>query len=180
MSTNTGIVSLGGYAYQIKLFISLLPSIQENDTIEFETLDDIAITENNIDSKSEYLCATQKDSQNNSYTAIQVKKTKIANASLKKVWYNWLLAYKKNRNLNNFELRYDKSLNISFDLYSLSSSELFSIISNSSRKNGALEAKVKQLYREQNCFEKDIAYIKEHSKAIAIENIEQQIYNDYK
>lgn len=180
MSTNAGIVSLGGYAYQIKLFISLLPSIQENDTIEFETLDDIAITENNIDSKSEYLCATQKDSQNNSYTAIQVKKTKIANASLKKVWYNWLLAYKKNRNLNNFELRYDKSLNISFDLYSLSSSELFSIISNSSRKNGALEAKVKQLYREQNCFEKDIAYIKEHSKAIAIENIEQQIYNDYK
>lgn len=67
MSTNPGIVSLGGYAYQIKIFISLLPSIQENDTIEFETLDDIAITENNIDSKSEYLCATQKDSQNNFY-----------------------------------------------------------------------------------------------------------------
>lgn len=41
MSNNPGIVSLGGYAYQIKIFISLLPYIQENDTVEFETLREV-------------------------------------------------------------------------------------------------------------------------------------------
>lgn len=61
MSENPGIVSLGGYAYQIKIFISLLPHIKENDTIEFETLDDITVSENNIDSKSEYFCTTHLD-----------------------------------------------------------------------------------------------------------------------
>lgn len=180
MSNNPGIVSLGGYAYQIKIFISLLPYIQENDTVEFETLDDIAISESNIDSKSEYLCTTQNDFQNNSYTAIQVKKTKISKASLKKVWYNWILAYNAHRSLDNFELRYDKSLNPSFDLYLLSSNELFQIISNSSTKKSSLESKVKQIYKEQSNFESDFSYIKDHSRTIAIENIDQKIYTDYK
>lgn len=180
MSNNPGITSLGGYAYQIKIFISLLPYIQENDTVEFETLDDIAISESNIDSKSEYLCTTQKNFKNNSYTAIQVKKTKISKVSLKKVWYNWLLAYNVHRNLDNFELRYDKSLNPSFNLYLLSSDELFQIISNSTAKKSSLESKVKQLYREQSDFELDFTHIKEHSTAIDIDNIDQQIYTDYK
>lgn len=180
MSNNPGITSLGGYAYQIKVFISLLPYIQENDTVEFETLDDIAISESNIDSKSEYLCTTQNDFKNSSYTAIQVKKTKISKASLKKVWYNWLLAYNAHRNLDNFELRYDKSLNPSFDLYLLSSDELFQIISDSTAKRNSLESKVKQIYIEQSDFESDFSYIKDHSKTIAIENIDQQIHTDYK
>lgn len=178
MSNNPGITSLGGYAYQIKVFISLLPYIQENDIVEFETLDDIAISENNIDSKSEYLCTTQF--KNNSYTAIQVKKTKISKASLKKVWYNWLLAYNEHKTLDNFELRYDKSLNPSFDLYLLSSDELFQIISNSTAKKSSLEFKVKQIYGEQSGLKLDYTYIKEHSTAIAIDNIDQQIYTDYK
>lgn len=180
MSNNPGITSLGGYAYQIKIFISLLPYIQENDTVEFETLDDIAISESNIDSKSEYLCTTQNDFQNNSYTAIQVKKAKISKASLKKIWYNWLLAYNAHRNLDNFELRFDKSLNPSFDLYLLSSDELFKIISNSTAKKNSLEFKVKQIYREHSDFESDFSYIKDNSKTIAIENIDHQIYTDYK
>lgn len=180
MSNNPGIVSLGGYAYQIKIFISLLPYIQENNTVEFETLDDITISEYNIDSTSEYLCTTQNDFQNNSYTAIQVKKTKISKASLKKVWYNWLLAYNAHKDLNNFELRYDKSLNPSFNLYLLSSDELFQIISNSTAKKSSLESKVKQIYRERSNFESDFSYIKDNSKPIAIENIDHQIYTDFK
>lgn len=180
LSTDPGIFSLGGYAYQIKIFISLLPHIQENDTVEFETLDDIAISESNIDSMSEHLCTTKNDLKNSSYTAIQVKKTKITKASLKKIWYNWLLAYHAHGNLNSFELRYAKSLNPSFDLYLLSSDNLFKTISNSTAKKNSLEAKVKQLYKEQKNFESDFTYIKEHSKGIAVENIEQQIHDDYK
>lgn len=180
MSENPGIVSLGGYAYQIKIFISLLPHIKEGDTIEFETLDDITVSENNIDSKSEYFCTTQLDEKNNLFTAIQVKNAKISTTSIKKIWYNWLLAYHEHKNLCNFELRYDKSKNTSFDLYSISLNELFNAISSSTSKKNSLETKVKQIYDNKKIFESDFNYIKSNSKSIAIENIDEQIYNDYK
>ena len=41
--TDSGIVSLSGFAYQIKVFIMLLSEIQINQQVEFETLDDVAI-----------------------------------------------------------------------------------------------------------------------------------------
>ncbi len=180
MENNPGIASLGGYAYQIKVFISLLPYIKENDTIEFETIDDISISEKDIDNKSEYMCTTQSDNLNNKLTAIQVKKTQITKASLKKIWYNWLIVYNKNNSISKFELRYDKTLNSSFDLYSISSNEMFKLISKSKAKKNSLESKVKQIYSDEKVFEASYTFIKNNSKEVAIENIDEQIHNQYK
>lgn len=39
----SGINSLGGFAYQIKVFVSYMLSMDEGMQAEFETVDDIAI-----------------------------------------------------------------------------------------------------------------------------------------
>lgn len=39
----SGINSLGGFAYQIKVFVLYMLSIDENMQAEFETIDDVAV-----------------------------------------------------------------------------------------------------------------------------------------
>ena len=40
---NSGIFSLSGFAYQIKVFIYYMALLQKNQQIEFETLEDVNI-----------------------------------------------------------------------------------------------------------------------------------------
>lgn len=42
-SDKSGINSLGGFAYQIKVFVSYMLSMDENMQAEFETVDDVSI-----------------------------------------------------------------------------------------------------------------------------------------
>ena len=44
----SGINSLGGFAYQIKVFVSYMLSMDEGMQAEFETVDDIAISKNDF------------------------------------------------------------------------------------------------------------------------------------
>ena len=42
-SDNSGIYSLGGFAYQMKVFILLLLQLKNGCTLEYETIDDVAM-----------------------------------------------------------------------------------------------------------------------------------------
>lgn len=103
----SGIYSLGGFAYQMKLFILLLLQLKNGYTLEYETIDDVAmkIPAEKLDEYEDQLCSILTTS---SRKAIQVKKTLVTEAVAKKVVKNWILAEKNNTNIDEFVLVTDR------------------------------------------------------------------------
>lgn len=111
--TNVGVTSLSGFAYQIKAFLLYLSQITEEQQVEFESLDDITITDVASNDRTEDSCLKRiKDSAGN-IVAIQVKQTNVTPAVCRKVLYNWLLALKVEPALNNFVLCVEDGRSIS-------------------------------------------------------------------
>ena len=84
----SGIYSLGGFTYQIKVFAVQLIRLHKGDQLEFETLDDVTlpIKTTGIDEycdKTVSYCSVESN-----YKAIQVKKTKVTNAVAKQIIKN--------------------------------------------------------------------------------------------
>lgn len=106
MNNNPGILSLAGYTYQIRVFIDLLSTINENEQIGFEIIDDISLTKSNfcsIDANNSEAISTVV-SNANGHKVIQVKKTRITTNCIDKIWYNWLIELKKHNNITDFIL----------------------------------------------------------------------------
>lgn len=108
-SYDPGIVSLSGFAYQIKVFIYLFASLQKGEQIEFETLDDIAIQKFAQSDEHNDLCVKAKKDAENTITVFQVKQTNVSAAKSRNILYNWLLALNKNRSVSKFTLYIDNS-----------------------------------------------------------------------
>lgn len=106
-SDNSGIYSLGGFAYQMKVFILLLLQLKNGCTLEYETIDDVAIKipADKLDEYEDQLCSILTTY---SRKAIQVKKTQVTEVVAKKVVKNWILADKNNVNLDEFVLVTDR------------------------------------------------------------------------
>lgn len=180
MSYDPGIISLGGYAYQIKVFVFMLSQIDQNISVGFELIDDISLTDKNIDKHSEEISSVLKE--NLKYTAIQVKKTKITNTNYKKILYNWLLEYDKYKtDIKQFLLYADKKLNPSFNLNTIDSGLLYKGIRAAAvKKKTSLMAKLKVIYNDEDFFKKAYNYILNNYKIIFIDNIDDEIYSVYK
>lgn len=106
----SGINSLGGFAYQIKVFVSYMLSMEEGMQAEFETADDIAISKMTPDiiddneDKFRNLIVSP-----NGIKAIQVKRTSITEKVAKQVLLNWMLLEKSGKTITNYILFTDKS-----------------------------------------------------------------------
>nr|WP_296084689.1 hypothetical protein [uncultured Blautia sp.] len=106
----SGINSLGGFAYQIKVFVSYMLSMEEGMQAEFETADDIAISKMTPDiiddneDKFRNLIVSP-----NGIKAIQVKRTSITEKVAKQVLFNWMLLEKSGKTITNYILFTDKS-----------------------------------------------------------------------
>ena len=60
MENNSGINSLAGFSYQMKVFILKSATLNENEKIEFETIDDIAlkkVKDNDLDNQDTLLAS---------------------------------------------------------------------------------------------------------------------------
>ena len=88
----SGINSLRGYAYQIKVFVLCILSINDDMQVGFEVIDDVSIkklTPETIDDNEDkfrssiYSCELVK--------AIQVKRTSISKDDAKQILFNWIL-----------------------------------------------------------------------------------------
>ena len=93
MPDSSGINSLGGFSYQIRVFVYYMSLLKkEGMQIEFETIDDVNIREinaDNIDENNENFINNVQGL--NSNIAIQVKRTKVTPDVAKKVLLNWIL-----------------------------------------------------------------------------------------
>lgn len=109
MSENSGIYSLAGFAYQMKVFILQVLQLRSGYTLEYETIDDVALkmSKDNIDEHEDELCSMLVT---NNRKAIQVKRTKVTKSVAEKVVKNWIIADKNYNDIEQFVLITDRKV----------------------------------------------------------------------
>lgn len=147
----SGIYSLGGFAYQIKVFVLEILQLQRGYSLEYETIDDVAlnIEVDELDEYEDQLCNVF---EMNKKIAFQVKKTNVTNDGAKKIVKNWILTENKNKNIDKYVLVTDRKINK--DIFtSLDVKEIFSEV-NMATGSRTLDAKVKLLNLSEKEFVK--------------------------
>lgn len=180
---NSGIHSLAGFAFQIKVFAYYALCLTKvNEFVEFETLDDInvKITPKNIDKKVDgFACNAKYSDENN---LIQVKRTKLAQDDFNKTLYNWLLQSNKNANITKYILFSSDEYNNIDLMFNNTAEELYdNAITTKKEKANAIEVQIKNKYKDNfNALKNDYDYIKQHYYFIGNKNIDDLIYEQAK
>lgn len=89
---DSGLSSLSGFSYQIKVFILRLTQLQQGQRVEFETLDDVAVRSLSSKDSISDSCFKWKVDETSSIEVFQVKQTNVSESVRRQVLYNWLLA----------------------------------------------------------------------------------------
>jgi len=146
---SSGINSLAGFAYQIKAFALYAFDLQENMSLEFETIEDVnlkSIKPEQIDKlSSNFICKSITKTIN---LAIQVKHTTVDDSTAQKMILNWLLLEDSEHEINHYVLFTDKSYQNCKAIFKKDANLLFEEISASkSRRSDAVISKVKNAYK---------------------------------
>jgi len=181
-NNDSGIQSLSGFAYQIRVFVYYMSKMVSNMQIEFETLEDVVVKNPDIgafiDKNSDIFRSLIK--KENSYDAIQVKKTFIDNTSKQKILYNWLLLEASDANIIKYILFTDNAYNNLNSLFDIAFDELFVIVNNSNKKANSLVSKVKKIYENDlDKFSKAYNQIKAKYLFVSEESIDNKIMNGF-
>ncbi|WP_377520437.1 hypothetical protein [Priestia megaterium] len=176
----SGLQSLAGFCYQIKVFALCLSEINENSSVKFEHFDDVEINEK---FKTEQILEqfSGKTLMNDSIKLIQVKKTNISTETHKKIIYNWILTTLHNPSVSSYQLFTDISYGNPEKLLTFDCKELYQEICSSNKRGTALITKVKENFI--NNFEKfEQIYIKiqKSHQVINSENIDNELYEAFK
>ncbi|WP_421379589.1 hypothetical protein ACOJQI_15840 [Bacillus salacetis] len=184
INDDSGIKSLSGFAYQIRVFIYYMSKMDESGQIEFETLEDVVFNNTNssldkfIDKNSESFSSLYKNT--NGYFAIQVKRTKISTNTKNKLLFNWLLLESKKTDITKYVLYTDDKYGNKGDLFDSSYEDLYKLVIDSSKKSNALISKVKLVYKENpEGFKKAYEKIKENYMFVSEENLDNKILDGF-
>lgn len=179
-SYNPGLVSISGFAYQIKVFVLLLAALQRGEQIEFETLDDIAIQEIAHSDNVADSCTKRITDANNKATVFQVKQTNVTPAKSRSILYNWLIALNQNRSVSRFEVYVDKGYTVNNEAFCSGAEKEFAILIGSKKKSSALVSIVKSIYEhKKNEFIADYDFVVKEYSIKRIDNIDTELYNAY-
>lgn len=176
MGENGGIYSLAGFAYQIKVFVLNVLELKNGYTLEYETIDDVALkmAADKLDEHEDDLCSIFTAT---SRRAIQVKKTQVTNSVAKKVVKNWILADKNNADIEQFVLVTDREVDI--DVFAdMDEDEIFKEV-NAATGNKSIDAKVKKLGYTEMEFKQKVRDIVSMSSIQKYENIDTEIENKF-
>lgn len=175
-SLNPGIVSLSGFAYQIKIFIFLLASLEKGEQIGFETLDDIAIQNIAHSDDDNDFCIKTKTDSSNVCTVFQVKQTNVSSLKSHDILYNWMLALNQNRKVSKFELYIDDSYTAKTAAFTNGYAKVYSTVISSSKGKDALITKVKSIYADDpEQFQKDYDFIVANYTLKPMHDIDSQL-----
>lgn len=149
---NSGIYSLAGFAYQIKVFIYYLTILQENYTLGYETFDDIALQKGDMNGDvhiQEEKLQTYNGIFNSlsGITVLQVKRTSLSGGDFEKILFNWILLKNYLPNVDKFVLLVDKSYGNTDNVFPANLKLLYDKIVNSKKKGNALITKVKNTFK---------------------------------
>lgn len=143
----SGIKSLAGFSFQIKIFCSLASKLQEGQQVEFESIDDIATSKN---CKAENLDDLNGKIQAQNYTSIQVKHTNLTKANTKNILYNWIQLECTSNNVSHYILITDEKYNNQDVLRAINIDVLIKEIMSSSKKANANISKVKEIFKNKS------------------------------
>ena len=175
---SSGIKSLAGFSFQIKVFCCLAAELKEGQQIEFESIDDVATSRNCKADKIDNLNG-QILVQN--YESIQVKHTKLSKSLANKVLYNWIQIENSSCNISRYTLITDEKYNNSDLLGTINIDDFINEVMSSTKKANANIAKVKKILNdilesERKTFIANV--LKKHDfKPI---NIDDEIVKNYK
>lgn len=181
---NSGIFSLAGFAYQIKVFIYYLTQLQDNYALGFETYDDVALQRTDADN-------TAQESKLQTYngifdspsgvTALQVKRTTLSSDDYEKVLFNWIILNNSFANIERFVLLVDKSYGNTDNVFPTDLNYLYNKIVNSNSKRNALITQVKDIINNNyNLFSQLCQSIKDRYAFKGIDDIDNEIFESYK
>ena len=176
MGDNGGIYSLAGFAYQIKVFVLNVLELKNGYTLEYETIDDVALkmAADKLDEHEDDLCSIFTAT---SRRAIQVKKTQVTNSIAKKVVKNWILADKNNADIEQFVLVTDREVDM--DMFvDLDVDEIFKEV-NAATGNKSIDAKVKKIGYTEAELKQKVRDIVSMSSIQKYENIDEEIENKF-
>lgn len=176
MDDNGGIYSLAGFAYQIKVFVLNVLELKNGYTLEYETIDDVALkmAADKLDEHEDDLCSIFTAT---SRRAIQVKKTQVTNSIAKKVVKNWILADKNNADIEQFVLVTDREVDM--DVFvDLDVDEIFKEV-NAATGNKSIDAKVKKIGYTETELKQKVRDIVSMSSIQKYENIDTEIENKF-
>lgn len=176
MGDNGGIYSLAGFAYQIKVFVLNVLELKNGYTLEYETIDDVALkmAADKLDEHEDDLCSIFTAT---SRRAIQVKKTQVTNSIAKKVVKNWILADKNNADIEQFVLVTDREVDM--DVFvDLDVDEIFKEV-NAAIGNKSIDAKVKKIGYTETELKQKVRDIVSMSSIQKYENIDTEIENKF-
>ncbi len=167
----SGINSLAGYEYQIKVFALYTFKLSKGMSIEFESIEDINLVDirkiNEFDSNIIF-------KPNNE--AIQVKHTSLTKKNYEKMMFNWLLLENSNYEINKYILVTKKCYGNSENIFEEGTEKLFKKIVKSNKKENALISKVKEIYKENyNSFKLNYENIKKKYEFKNIDDIDKLI-----
>lgn len=178
---DSGIKSLSGFAYQMRVFIYYMSQMCEGSQIEFETLEDVVINNNTntfLDNKSQSFRSLYKGT--NGFYAIQVKRTKITNDTKDKLLYNWLLLQSSHKNIGKFILYTEAKYGNKGEIFDYSAEELYKKVITSKKKSSALVSKVKLEFKDNlEKFKTVYKYIEENYEFIPEENLNDKILEGF-
>lgn len=175
----SGINSLRGFAFQIKVFVSYMLDLKADMQLEFETIEDVnlkKIKTDNIDENSENFISNLLNAGTNQ--AIQVKRTTITKDVALKILLNWIMLESSDCNVSKYILLTEDAYNNKDIIFEDSVDELFQKILKSSKKSNATVTKVKSQFKDDfERFEKVVNQIKEKYEFLSIEDIDKNIDN---
>lgn len=106
----SGLYSLGGFAFQIKVFFLYALQLSTKESFaEFETLDDVAIKKPADIQNKDTSYISKISNSKHVYQIVQVKKTKLNQTKIMDILLNWLIAYNTYSNIENYILFTEKS-----------------------------------------------------------------------
>lgn len=179
-SFDSGIASLSGFAFQIKVFILLLGSLQNGERLGFETLDDIAKEIIIHDDSDNDMCIKTKTDNSNKITVFQVKQTNVTPAKSRDILYNWLLALNLHRNISHFKLYIDDGYSVNDKVFKNNYSIEYDFIISSTKGKSALISKIKSIYfGNEEQFRQDFDYIANNYTTEKIDDIDKKIMDVY-
>lgn len=177
----SGINSLGGFSYQIKVFIYYLSKLKKDMQLEFEVYDDVSLSKvdkDTFDDNEEKFKSLIKNSI--ATTAIQVKRTDISKETAQKILLNWILIESSGQHVSEYILLTDESYKNKDILFKESAKDLYDLVVKTTKSKKAVIRKVKDLYKDNyESFNKVYASIEKKYSFVEKKDLDEEIADAY-
>lgn len=181
---SSGIFSLSGFAYQIRVLAYYSSRLSPNEQIEFETIDDVAVNRNDVHLSLDKNSTSFSNlvGHGSIYDSIQVKRTGITSSVKMKILHNWIITEIRYGSKIEKYILITESDNITdLELFSIPTQKMYDQIIQSDKNANALITKLKKrIENDFEKFEKMYSSVKRKYVNQQMQNIDELISSSFK